>query len=518
MSRLLIQFTHLFKSFGNQPLFDDVSLSINAGDVFALIGENGSGKTSLLNLLSGLLQPDSGQRTCSADLRIGFVPQEVRSYFEAGLLSQLEEQMAACLENPERIAEWGELHEQFERLGGYRSQPSTVDTASLSSGQRMRIALEKALIDDPDLLLLDEPTNHLDLEMQLWLRAMLHKRNGATVIVSHDRKFLNETCNHLIEIKQGKLTVYGGNYDFYLAEQERLAEKEMKDYLAQAEEHAELKQKIKATTFAKAKANLPTDRNFMAYDRRGEKHQKSVQRNLEFWKGRLSEIEANPLPHPKPKSIKGLRFDQRPMPSPIAVEWEGLLKAFGEKALFSNLSGCLRNGDRIVLSSANGAGKTTFMRCLMGLEPIDEGSIRWSQVAKVAYLDQEVELLPMELTPLAYFESRFALNEEALRRALHMAALGGEELIHRPFGNLSVGQRKRLMLLVLVLEKPNVLLLDEPTNHLDFLTLEALEKALLNFEGAIFAISHDQTFIEKIATDVWKQSRGDDSTARGRLK
>lgn len=324
MSRLLIQLSHLFKSFGNQPLFDDVSLSINAGDVFALIGENGSGKTSLLNLLSGLLQPDSGERTCAADLRVGFLHQEVppldqsvRSYLEEGPLSHLEKQMAACLENPERIGEWGQLHEQFERLGGYRRLPLEQvlrglklepflekSMAFLSSGQRVRIALAKALLDDPDLLLLDEPTNHLDLEMQLWLRDMLRKRIGATLIVSHERKFLNETCNHLIEIKKGKLTCYGGNYDFYLAEQERLAEKEMKDYLAWEEERAELKQKIKATTFAKAKASPPTDRNFMAYDRRGEKHQKSVQRNLEFWKGRLSEIEANPLPTPSPKASR----------------------------------------------------------------------------------------------------------------------------------------------------------------------------------------------------------------------
>ncbi len=524
MSRLLIQFTHLFKIFGNRPLFEDIALSINDGEIFALIGENGAGKTTLLQLLSGLVQPDSGQFSQAPHLSIGFLPQEVpptegtaRSYLEEGPLSNLEEQMAQCLEDPARIAEWEELHAEYERLGGYRRLPlekmlqglrleDLLDQpmASLSSGQRVRIALAKALMEDPDLLLLDEPTNHLDQQMQLWLQEMLRSRKGATVIVSHERKFLNETCNRLVEIKGGKLTLYGGSYDFYLKEQKRLLEKQMQDYLAQEEERAELKKKIKETTFSKAKPTPPSDRNIMAYDRRGEKHQKSVQRNLDFWKGRLAEIDANPLPHPKPKSIKGLRFEQTPLPSSIAVEWEGIRKAFGDKVLFSDYSGKLKNGARIVLTGANGTGKTTLLRCLAGLLPIDEGQVRWSQGVKIAYLDQEVELLPMDQTPLEYFENRFNLNEEKLRRALHMAALSGAELIHRPFATLSVGQRKRLMLLALTLEKPNVLLLDEPTNHLDLMTLEAFEKALLDFDGAILAISHDQMFIDKVATDIWE--------------
>ena len=157
----------------------------------------------------------------------------------------------------------------------------------------------------------------------------------------------------------------------------------------------------------------------------------------------------------------------------------------------------------MILMGPNGSGKTTLLRCAYGLEPIDSGTITRAPTAKIAYLDQEVEMLPMKQTALEYFESRFNLSEENLRKELHKAAVGGSELFHRPFGSMSVGQRKRLMLLSLILEKPNVLLLDEPTNHLDLLTLEAFEKALLNFEGAILAVSHDQTFIGKVATEVW---------------
>ncbi|MBX9922889.1 MAG: ATP-binding cassette domain-containing protein [Rhabdochlamydiaceae bacterium] len=527
MSRLLIQFSHLFKSFGSFSLFDDISLTINQGEIFALIGENGAGKTTLLQLLMGTALPDAGHFSRAPHLTIGFLPQEVslpssdisaKAYIEEGALSELERQMTTCLDDPDRLPEWSELHERYEQLGGYQRMPiekvlkglkldaSLLDLSmtTLSSGQRVRVALAKALIENPDLLLLDEPTNHLDIEMLDWLEEMLRTRDGATIIVSHDRKFLNATCNRLIEIKNGKLTCYGGNYDFYLGEQERLLERQMKAFESQEEERALLKQKIKAVTFSKGKAPPPKDRNIMAYDHRGEKHQKSLQRNLDVLKARLAEIEANPLPNPKPKSIRGLRFLPTPLASTVAIELEHVSKAFGEKRLFSGFTKMICKGDRIVLTGPNGSGKTTLLRCIAGLLPVDAGQIRCAPTAKIAYLDQEVELLPMEQTSLQYFESKFSLSEEELRRELHKAAIGGSELLSRPFSTLSVGQRKRLMLLSLIMEKPNVLLLDEPTNHLDFLTLEAFETALLNFEGAILAISHDSTFIEKIATQEWK--------------
>ncbi|MBI5345587.1 MAG: ABC-F family ATP-binding cassette domain-containing protein [Chlamydiae bacterium] len=527
MSKLLIQFSHLFKSFGSNLIFDDISLSINQGEIFALIGENGSGKTTLLNLLTGTVLPDAGVFSKASNLSIGFLPQEIslprldisaRAYIEEGPLSELERQMQACLDQPDRLAEWEKLHERYEQLGGYQRLPiekilsglkletSLLDLsmATLSSGQRVRIALAKALIENPDLLLLDEPTNHLDQEILEWLKKTLSCRQGSTIIVSHDRKFLNETCNHLIEIKNGKLSCYGGNYDFYLKEKEKLLEKQIKAFEAQEEERKILKQKIKAITFSEKKAPPPSDRNIMAYDRRGEHHQKFLQHNLDVLKAKLTEIEENLLKHPKPKNIKGLRFSSTPLASSVAIELDNISKAFGEKILFSDFNKRICKGDRIILSGPNGCGKTTLLRCIAGLLSVDAGVIRYAPTAKIVYLDQEVEFLPMGKTPFEYFENRFNLSEEDLRKELHKAAIGGYELLNRPFSTLSVGQRKRLMLLSLILETPNVLLLDEPTNHLDFLTLEAFETALLNFDGAILAVSHDFTFIDKIANQEWK--------------
>lgn len=527
MSRLLIQFSHLFKSFGSCSLFEDISFSVNAGELFALIGENGAGKTTFLQLLAGAQQPDAGDFIKSSDLSIGFLTQEiiledslisVRKFIEGSFLSDLENEMASCLEDPERLTEWAELHERYERLGGYRRIPIeqvlhglklensllNLSMGKLSSGQRVRVALAKALIENPDLLLLDEPTNHLDQEMIQWLETVLKQREGASVIVSHDRKFLNAVSNRLIEIKNGTLTNYGGNYDFYLEEQERMLERQMKAYETQEEERTSLKQKIKATVFSKGKPSLPKDRNIMAYDRRGEKHQKSMQNRLDIMKGRLEEIESNLLPHPTPKSLKGLKFVPAPLTSSVAIELHHVSKAYGSKVLFSNFCKILCRGERIIITGPNGCGKTTLLKAIAGIIAVDEGYIRLVPSVKTAFLDQEVESLPMDETPFQYFESRFQLSEEELRRELHKAALGGSELLRRPFSTLSIGQRKRMLLLSLIQEKPNVLLLDEPTNHLDFMTLEAFEKALLAFEGVIVAVSHDATFIEKIATQEWK--------------
>ena len=525
MSRCLIQFSHLFLSFDVVPIFDDVALSIHENEVFALIGENGAGKSTLLQLLTGAVLPDSGHFVRAPHLTIGLLPQEVilptleitaEEYLAEGPLSELERAMAACLEDLDRLTEWAELHERYEQLGGYRRMPVDnvvqglksapllhASMASLSSGQRVRVALAKALIQNPNLLLLDEPTNHLDGEMLAWLEQMLRKREGATVIVSHDRQFINRVANRLVEIKQGKLVYYGGNYDFYLQEQERLKEKQLKAFEAQEEERALLQQKIKAVTFSAPKASAPKDRNIMAYDRRGEQFQKSLQRNLDVLKARLAEIEENRLPHPHPKGVKGLRFSPELLRSSVAIEMEDVSKAFGEKVVFSGVTKRLCKGDRIVLTGPNGSGKTTLLRCIAGVLPVDRGEIRYAPSAKIAYLDQEVENLPMNQTPLHYFASKFHLSEEQLRRELHMAAIGGAELLGKTFSALSVGQRKRFMLLSIILEKPNVLLLDEPTNHLDFLTLEALETALLQFEGALLVVSHDAMFIEKIATEQW---------------
>lgn len=533
MSRLLIHCNRLFKSFGEHALFKGISLSLHQGERFALIGENGAGKTTLLEILAGIQLPDAGLMEKAKDLTIGFLPQEVtlsdekitaREVILSGPLTELEKELKSLephLDDPASLALWSDLHEKYEKHGGYQ-RPAVeeilhrlklkidldVPMKSLSSGQKVRVLLAKMLFESPDVLLLDEPTNHLDQEMTLWLENLLLNYRGSLIIVSHDRKFLNASCNRLLEVHSGHLTAYGGSYDFYLQEREKRIEREIKAYELQKEEKAELKEKIRSMTFSKRASKERSDNDKLSYNQRGEGQQKSVKRTLENLKARLKEIEDHPLLHPRPKTITGLVFAKTPLSSPIALELEDVSKSFSSKPILNHISFTLHKGDRIIITGANGSGKTTLLALIAGKLAPDSGSIRIPPTGSIAYLDQETSHFPLDETPKEFFARHFKLNEEDLCRELYRAGLGGMEFINRPFASLSVGQRKRLSLLSLILLKPNILLLDEPTNHLDFITLEALEKALLDFEGAILAISHDSTFIEKIASEVWSLNEG----------
>lgn len=523
MSQLLIHFHHIFKSFGPKKIFDGISLSISRGECFALVGENGSGKTTFLRILASVDIPDEGKVERAKELSIGYLCQEastvsltqtVREYL-FGPLHQIEQKMELLqdrLDDPTILEEWAALHEEFERRGGYRftldemvhglSLQIDLDRIleTLSCGERRRVDLAKVLLDNPDLLLLDEPTNHLDEKSIDWLKEYLLQRKGATMIVSHDRRFINDTCNRLIELKNQRITRFGGNYDFYVKERNRLIDEQIRAFEEQQEERSNLVQQIRAMTFSKGKPPPPKDRNIMAYDRWGEHHQRSVKHRLNQMKERLEKIDADPAVHPRPKSITGIVFHDSAFSAPIAIEWEHLSKSFDGKIVFRNQSDVLRSNERAVLIGPNGSGKTTLLRCLLKELIPDAGTIRINPSVRIGYLDQDGCCLPLEKTPLEYFSLNFGLDETKLRSELHKTGLEGNELLHLPFHSMSAGQRKRLMILALVLSKPNVLLLDEPTNHLDLLTLEALEAALLKFSGAILAISHDATFIEKIAT------------------
>lgn len=528
MSRLLIQCTDAFKSFGTRSLFQGITLSVNQGEKFALIGENGCGKTTLLQILAGQQAFDEGKIQRAKHLTVGILPQEivivdpeitVRDYILDPLLKELECKMTRLenhLDDPACLAEWGELHEEYDRKGGYQQLPIEevlyhlkidlevdLPISSLSCGQRMRATLAKVLINNPDIILLDEPTNHLDQEMVQWLQKMLFNRKGAAIVISHDRKFLNHTCNKLIEIQNGQLASFGGNYDFYLEEREKRLQNQIRAYELQKEELKILKEKLQSITYSRRSHKSSTDNNKIAFNQRGEGHQKSIQRSIENLKSKIEEIERKPLHHPRPKLITGIRFSVTPLNSNVAIAFENVSKSFENKVVLAEFTKTLHKGERVVITGPNGSGKTTILAAAAGFVSIDGGYIHKAPSVKVAYLDQEVMMLPMEQTPLEYYNDHFNLLEEDLIKELYRAGLGDFDLINRPFKTLSTGQRKRLMILSLILSNPNVLLLDEPTNHLDFLTLEALEKVLLSFEGAILAVSHDSTFIEKIATQVW---------------
>ncbi|MBA3239540.1 MAG: ABC-F family ATP-binding cassette domain-containing protein [Parachlamydiaceae bacterium] len=531
MSRLLIHCTHLCKNFGSQRLFERLSLSVNAGERFALIGENGCGKTTLIKILKGLVLPDEGDVRSAKNLVISYLPQELydfcpdqtaRDYLLDTPLRELERRMAfleRSLDDPDVLTKWAELQADFEQRGGYSRIPIEkvlfplkIDLAldslmgNLSGGERMRIALAKVLMEKSDLLLLDEPTSHLDFDMINWLQTMLSERTTAAIIISHDRKFLNASCNRLLELSNGFVTSFGGSYDFYLQERENMIQRQLREYERQNEEKKSLKEKLHSLTFSQRAPKGPKDSNKLAYNLRGGGHQKSTQRTIENYKTKLAEIESQLLQRPQAKTVRGLNFSPNPLAEKWALEFDHVNKSYGSRPILIDFTGELLAGDRIVIRGPNGSGKTTLLDAVAGLLEIDEGKLQKHSSVKIGYLDQGVRQLPMDQTAAEYFVQHFKLSTEDVCKELHISGLAGVDIIQRPFKTLSLGQRKRMMLLSLVLSKANVLLLDEPTNHLDFQTLEALEKALLSFEGAILAVSHDQTFIEKIATKVWDLS------------
>lgn len=498
MSRSLFQISDLSLSFGPQVLFDGLAFSLHEGDHAALIGENGCGKSTLLNMI----KKEMGERATllTQEVAISDLKMTPRTFLQNELL-ELRKEMEGLeqdLEDPNKLALWGDLHAQFEEMGGYAV--TSLETIAnglhfahlldqpmkkMSSGERVRVALGKVLLEDRDLLLLDEPTNHLDQEMIEWLQNYIKKWKKAVLIVSHNRTFLNAVTDHIIELSEGKLHFFRGNYDAYLKEREQRTQKKIEAFEAQEEAKKELRKALRALSFSRKKAPPPKDRNVMAYDRRGEEHQRSLSRKLSELKKRLEEIESHPLQHPKPKTIKGLHFSSGEGKLSIPIELDR--------------TWVLKRGDRIIITGRNGAGKTTLLRKIISQIP--------SKVI-IGYLDQEGEEVPLDKTPLEFFWESFNLEEEGVRREMHKAGLKGEDLLKRPFHSLSIGQKKRLMLLSLVLSKPDILLLDEPTNHLDFLTMEALEKALIEFEGVVITASHDSMFVQKVATRVWKVEKG----------
>jgi ATPase subunit of ABC transporter with duplicated ATPase domains len=312
-----------------------------------------------------------------------------------------------------------------------------------------------------------------------------------------------------MELQHGKLTSYGGGYEFYLEERERRLQRQIQEFEREQEELTHLKEKIRSLTFSSRPHRGPTDSNKLGYNHRGSGQQKSIQRTLENYKTKLARFEENPCQHPRPKTISGLAFARSPLQSEVVIELDHVSKCYGSKVVLKEFTAQLLRGQRIAICGPNGCGKSTLLACASGQLAVDGGQLRLCSSARVGYLDQDMALLPMQQSPAGYFADRFRLSHSDICSELFKSGLEGHELIQRPFNTLSTGQRKRMMLLSLLLSQPNVLLLDEPTNHLDFHTLEALEMALLNFDGAIIAVSHDRTFIEKIATDVWRMPTND---------
>jgi ATP-binding cassette subfamily F protein 3 len=531
----VLQVSNLSKAFGDHQLLEKVSFTVNAGQRAGLIGPNGCGKTTLLQILAGAMPPDTGSAWLSpGDLRAGYLAQALE-YEPGQTVGQVLKEAVAGLVEAERqlavlsarmapakgpalerlLAEYGRALEVFERLGGYgheaRSEavleglglrhvePETpVDI--LSGGQKTRLGLARLLLSSPDLLLLDEPTNHLDIQALEWLEGFLQGFRGAVIIVSHDRALLDRTVDTVLELdpQARTINIYPGNYSDYVEAKEREQEKHWAAYKDQQEFIAQLQSTLSAKKGYARSIELGT------IDFAPRKIAKGIARKAVVQQRRLERLLDSEERIDRPERVwqMKLEFGEPPTSGRDVLLLEGLSAGYGQRVLLHDVDLTLRSGERIALVGANGSGKTTLARLIAGeLEPL-AGRARLGAGVKLGYYAQEQEDLDPESTPYDTIRSVAAMDETEARSFLHYFLFTGEE-VFVPVGSLSFGERARLALACLVAQGCNFLLLDEPINHLDIPSRSRFEQAVAAFEGTVLAIGHDRYFIERFATGVW---------------
>jgi ABC transport system ATP-binding/permease protein len=465
-------------AYGHLPLLDEVALQIDARERVSIIGRNGTGKSTLLRILSGETAPDSGSVWRQPSLRVARLEQDVPLSAQRSVFEVVAEGHTHHLEEDES---W--LREHHVELILSRLQlPADAIVDTLSGGWRRRVLLARALVGQPDLLLLDEPTNHLDIEAIQWLEGFLAEYEGAVMFVTHDRAFLQRLATRIIELDRGWLTSWPGNYATYLRRKE--------DALAN--------EQVLAGKFDKKLAEEE------AWLRQGIKARRT--RN----EGRVKALEAMRAERATRREQMGtvrLQVEQAEQSGKLVFEAKGISKGFGGAPIIRDFSTRVIRGDRIGLIGSNGAGKTTLLRMLLGELKPDEGEVRLGANVQIAYYDQQREQLDPERTVFdTVGEGNDTVTSNGRTRHVHAYLrdfLFSDERARSPVKALSGGERNRLLLARLFTRPANVLVLDEPTNDLDLETLELLEEQLVEWPGTLLLVSHDRAFLDNVVTSTF---------------
>ena len=509
----MIAFSKISKQYGRQILFVDASFQLNPNEKVGLVGPNGSGKTTLFRMIAGEEQPDEGDVSLPKKLTVGYFRQDVeemsgRSVLDeaiagSGRLGELHhelEHLQQAMSDPGQadkmekiLTRFGDVQEEYDHLGGYAIEARTReilhglgfdderidgDVGALSGGWKMRVAMARVLLGEPEVLLMDEPTNHLDIESIIWLEAFLTHRTGALLMTSHDREFMNRIVSRIAEIDGGEITSYSGNYDFY--ERERA-----------------IREANREAAYARQQSMLAKEQRFI--DRFAAHAAKAAQ--VQSRVKALDKIEKIELP--KKRKIVEFDFRQPPRSGDMVATLEHVAKAYGTRVVHSDVSLTIQRGERWCVMGKNGAGKSTLLKMVAGVLEPDSGTVRLGASLNMGYFSQQaLDVLDANLTIEEQLEKDFPHESIGALRSLAGAFQFSQDDTDKKIKTLSGGEKTRLVMARMLLHPPNFLVLDEPTNHLDLATKEMLIHSLKDFEGTMLFVSHDREFLRGLGSRV----------------
>ncbi len=495
--------------FGGKPLFENVSVKLGGGNRYGLIGANGCGKSTLVKILGGDLEPSSGNLSVEPNKRVGKLRQDQFAFEALTVLDTVimgHEELWRVKQERDRIYSLPEMSEaegmrvadleaHFAELGGYTAEARAGDLllgldiplaqhkgpmSAVAPGWKLRVLLAQALFADPDIMLLDEPTNNLDINSIRWLEDVLNARNSTMVIISHDRHFLNGVCTHMADLDYGELRVYPGNYDEYMTAASQVRERQYADNAKKKAQIAELQSFVSRFSANASKAKQATSR----------------QRQLE--KIKLEDIKPSSRVNPY------IRFSQAKKLYRLALEVKGLARGYDGEPLFSGLDLTVEVGERVAIIGPNGIGKTTLLRTLAGELAPDVGTVKWSENSRLGYFAQDHAAdFAQDLSLYDWMEQwqQQGDDEQAIRATLGRLLFSQDE-IRKPVKVISGGEQGRMLFGKLMLQQPNIMLLDEPTNHLDMESIESLNTALEGYPGTLLFVSHDRELVSSLATRI----------------
>jgi ATPase subunit of ABC transporter with duplicated ATPase domains len=509
----MIRLDNISKQIGHQILFIEASATLQKGEKAGLVGPNGAGKTTLFRMIKGAEVPDEGQVSLDRGITIGYFSQDVGEMSGRSAVAEVMDgagpvaavaaelkALEAAMADPDRaddmdkiIADYGEVQHRFEELDGYAlegrarevlaglsfsQEMMEGDVGALSGGWKMRVALARILLMRPDVMLLDEPSNHLDIESLIWLEQFLKGYDGALLMTSHDREFMNRIINKVVEIDGGSLTTYSGNYEFY-------------------ETQRALTEKQQQAQFERQQAMLAKEIKFIERFKARASHAAQVQSRVK----KLEKIER--VEPPRRRQTVAFDFPPAPRSGEDVVSLKAVQKAYGSRVIYDRLDFMIRRRERWCVMGVNGAGKSTLLKLVAGSTEPDDGRVALGGSVKMGYFAQHaMDLLDGERTVFQSLEDAFPqAGQGSLRALAGCFGFSGDD-VEKRCRVLSGGEKARLVMAIMLYDPPNFLVLDEPTNHLDMATKEMLIAALAQYEGTMLFVSHDRHFLAALSNRV----------------